>query len=108
MLRAFIAVPMGPFLEAGEAREVEKARGNTVRPETENRVSSSTPRNNGEILGLSDDEEEGEEGERAIGVKIPNKPTQEEVDEHELTHIPFRIGANTVYLGKLRVILTGK
>ena len=35
-------------------------------------------------------EEEPEEARKARGVKAPAKPSKEEVDEHMLTHLPFR------------------
>ena len=63
---------MGPFLEAGETRDKNQMRGNIVRPGNIEEVSSENTPNKGNILGVSDDEDEGEEGEKAKGVKIPN------------------------------------
>ena len=37
-----------------------------------------------------DGNQEQEEAQKAIAPKIPIKPSQEEVDEHMLTHLPFR------------------
>ena len=34
--------------------------------------------------------QEEEEANKAIAPKIPTKPSQEEVDAHMLTHLPFR------------------
>ena len=34
--------------------------------------------------------EEDEEARKAVGVKIPVRPSKDEVDEHMLTHLPFR------------------
>ena len=34
--------------------------------------------------------EESAEASEARGIKVSNKPTPEEVAEHELTHLPFR------------------
>ena len=36
------------------------------------------------------EEEEGEEAQRAKGIRAPTKPSKEEVDDHMLTHLPFR------------------
>ena len=36
------------------------------------------------------EDEEIEEGIAAKGIKSPKKPTQAQIDEHELTHWPFR------------------
>ena len=36
------------------------------------------------------EEEEGEEAQRAKGTRAPTKPSKEEVDDHMLTHLPFR------------------
>ena len=34
--------------------------------------------------------EESAEASEAKGIRVSNKPTPEEVAEHELTHLPFR------------------
>ena len=48
-----------------------------------------------ELFGPDDDGEggpaiEGEEGHRARPRRHPTTPSQEEIDEHEMTHIPYR------------------
>ena len=40
--------------------------------------------------GMRMEEEEGEEGARPKYRRVDNKPSQQEVDEHMMTHIPFR------------------
>ena len=38
-----------------------------------------------------EDKEEGaEEGQQAKGIRDPQEPTKQEIEDHELTHIPFR------------------
>ena len=41
-----------------------------------------------------EDEEDGddsaEEGQQAKAIRAPNEPTKQEIEDHELTHIPFR------------------
>ena len=37
-----------------------------------------------------EDNQEEEEANKAVAPKIPIKPSQEEVDAHMLTHLPFR------------------
>ena len=44
-----------------------------------------------ERVGTEDEEnQEQEEANKATAPKIPIKPSQEEVDSHMLTHLPFR------------------
>ena len=37
-----------------------------------------------------EEDQEEEEATRAVAPKVPIKPSQEEVNEHMLTHLPFR------------------
>ena len=39
---------------------------------------------------MREQEEESEEAKGAKGARVPTKPSQEEVEEHMLTHLPYR------------------
>ncbi len=66
-----------------------------------------------EVLGFGSNPEEvstdmegaGSESGKRIPVRIPNplQPSQEEIDEHELTHLPFRSWCRHCVRGKGRV-----
>ena len=60
----------GPFLGAGLP-----SSGKAVRPE--------------QVLSM-DDEETLEEALESRGIKMGEKPSREEVEDHERTHLPFR------------------
>ena len=45
---------------------------------------------------------EPEEARRAKGTKVPIKPSQEEVEEHMLTHLPFRSWCSHCVRGKAK------
>ena len=44
--------------------------------------------------------QETEEGRRPIGIFVPATPTEEEVREHELTHVPYRGWSKHCVAGK--------
>ena len=43
-----------------------------------------------------------EEGQTAISIKAPREPSKEEVDDHELTHVPYRSWRVHCLKGKAR------
>ena len=43
-----------------------------------------------------------EEAERSRGLRDPGKPSKSEIEEHELTHIPFRPWCRACVLGRAK------
>ena len=65
----------------------------TVRPDHWDRevsVKSSCGRHSFVLAGVDGDTAVEEEGVLPKGVSIPYTPSQREIEEHELTHIPYR------------------
>ena len=65
----------------------------TVRPDHRDRevsVSNSCGRHNFVLAGMDGDTEIEEECVVPKGVSIPYTPSQREIEEHELTHTPYR------------------
>ena len=51
---------------------------------------------------LEEGEEEQEEAKRAKGAAVPNMPSREEVEEHRLTHAPYRSWCRHCVCGKAK------
>ena len=49
---------------------------------------------------MSDEEGQEEEAETAIPMAMPCKPTQEEIDNHNLSHLPFRSWCKHCVMGR--------
>ena len=65
----------------------------TVRPDHRDRdvsLSNSFGHHSFVLAGVERDIEVEEEGVVPKGVSVPYTPSQREIDEHELTHIPYR------------------
>ena len=43
-----------------------------------------------------------EEAERPRGLRDPGKPSKSEIEEHEITHIPFRLWCSACILGRAK------
>ena len=73
-------------------------RENSVRPKVKQEFGASGQKRN----EINDVEEESEEAIRARRLKIMEKPNNEEVEEHMLTHLPFRSWCPHCVKGKAR------
>ena len=45
---------------------------------------------------------ESEEASKSVGLRVENKPTPEEVANHELTHLPFRSWCKHCVFGRAK------
>ena len=49
-----------------------------------------------------DSEDSADEGQPAKAIKSPREPSRQEVEDHELAHVPFRDGCVHCFRGKSR------
>ena len=54
------------------------------------------------VQGPGDDGEDQEEAQQPRAVRDPGQPTQAMIDEHDLTHIPYRPWCDTCVRGKAK------
>ena len=88
-----------------------EAYGRTVRPsgKQERAVVGEVAGDGGEgEAGEASDEEQGNEERRPKRIADPRKPSQAEVEEHELTHLPFRSWCSKCVQGKPRTARTAE
>ena len=80
---------------AGESEDVQgKAEKSADRDESEDQGE--------ELQGGDIGEEEQEEAERPRALRDPGIPSQAEIDEHDLTHIPYRPWCNACVMAKAK------
>ena len=81
---------MDPFLEAGPSDKSDFiVRGiyNNEEDKVEENAKAVSPEI-GDACGSAG--QNSEEARKSFGIRIPVKPSKQEVEEHERTHLPFR------------------
>ena len=89
-----IAVMRQPGMDAEEPRQRILRNGKYVWTNSEKAIRER------ETEECEQEDEDTEEGMVAKGIRCENKPSPQEVEEHEKTHVPFRIWCQHCVMGR--------
>ena len=80
------------WFEPSDPREegMEADAGEERQSESRNQGGAEEHHDEDDEAAGGQKEDEHDEAQKPKGVKAPNKPSKDEVDEHMITHLPFR------------------